>query len=136
MASSSLSKRRGPLRRPKVCHTAPNPGRCHPPPSPLPGRNCSILPETSDVLVGEQAEYDYDGCASTLPHTENVAVHWSALFGSIDPADQDVVNCNGVDNVVYTAPDFPCVDTLTAEGTWSDGGTCTATAQAVVTGEE
>ncbi len=36
MASSSLSGRRGPLRRPKVCTASPNPGRCHPPPPPPP----------------------------------------------------------------------------------------------------
>jgi hypothetical protein len=35
MPSSALSKRRGPLRRPKVCKSSPNPGRCHPPQPPL-----------------------------------------------------------------------------------------------------
>lgn len=35
MVSSALSKRRGPLRRPKVCKASPNPGRCHPPPPPV-----------------------------------------------------------------------------------------------------
>jgi len=35
MPSNGLSSRRRYLRRPKVCKSAPNPGRCHPPP-PLP----------------------------------------------------------------------------------------------------
>ena len=32
MVSNGLSARRGPLRRPKVCLTHKNPGRCEPPP--------------------------------------------------------------------------------------------------------
>jgi len=35
MVSNALSARRGPLRRPKVCLTHPNPGRCEPPPPPI-----------------------------------------------------------------------------------------------------
>lgn len=36
MVSNGYSKRRGPLRRPKVCKSSPNPGRCHPDPPPPP----------------------------------------------------------------------------------------------------
>jgi len=51
MASSSLSKRRGPLRRPKVCYASPNPGRCHPPPPP------PSWPATCFVI---HVEYNYN----------------------------------------------------------------------------
>jgi len=36
MVSNGYSARRVFLRRPKVCKTSPNPGRCHPPPPPPP----------------------------------------------------------------------------------------------------
>lgn len=36
MTSSALSSRRTYLRRPKVCRTLPNPGRCEPPIGPIP----------------------------------------------------------------------------------------------------
>ncbi len=51
MVSSALSSRRGLLRRPKVCFTHINPGRCEPPPPPPPGITCSILTDINPIPI-------------------------------------------------------------------------------------
>lgn len=137
--SNALSSRRSYLRRPKVCHETPNPGRCHPPPPPpppLPPRTCDLSPEHFEIEVGDGDSVDFSACCPELPLAEGINYEYSALFGSVDPGDQNTDNCDATDNLQYGAPDFECEDVITVVATWSDGGKCTAKAYATVVEED
>lgn len=61
MVSNSLSKRRGPLRRPKVCTTHKNPGRCEPPLPPL-LMTCALVPLVAQCWEWMPFLFDLTAC--------------------------------------------------------------------------
>ena len=125
MASSALSARRGPLRRPKVCHASKNPGRCEPPPPP-PAIVCTIEPDPSTGDVGTDIELVVTGCNSALPDDDPI----SAVLdgdGSTFTLNDAIVNCDGADAVCTS--EVEGVFEISAELTFGDGSSCTATAK-------
>ncbi len=135
MPSNALSSRRQPLRRPKVCYTAPNPGRCHEEPGPSPGPTitCSLTPAEFTQQVDDSIEISLFACNSALPDDEDVADSLSATGGDFSSVEA-VTNCAGGsgDYESDTAGDF----VLTAEFTFSDASICIATALAHIEEEE
>lgn len=124
MVSSALSSRRGLLRRPKVCFTLPNPGRCEPPPPPppiLPPRTFGIDEEEIILDVSEDEVVHFQGCCDELPHGEAFDVAWLADAGEVEP-DVPPTNCDEEGEASYHSPDEPGDYTVTGTATWSDGG--------------
>lgn len=66
MVSNGYSKRRGPLRRPKVCKASPNPGRCHPPP-PWPPHTFTFDFECTYMFIFFPQTFDWSLQVSKLP---------------------------------------------------------------------
>ena len=131
MTSNALSKRRGPLRRPKVCKTAPNPGRCEPPPPPpnICG-DTGLIPPHRTGYVNEMFPVLIHFCRNIAPEPTAVTL---VYFG--DPASWGGPT-NGYD----------CIDILTEWRveqpgtfefgvivTWeADGGQCTLSGSVTV----
>lgn len=153
MASNKLSSRRRTARKPPVCHSGPAVGSIlYPSNAPqrertplakkLPGvtspivprtgrcppayRTCGLNPAVWSTEVDAGDAVDHEACCPSLPQGENLDVFCSAEYGDISPGDQNTTNCEKIENFQYGAPGFPCVDTITAITTWSDGKKCTA----------
>ncbi len=125
MASNGLSARRGPLRRPKVCLTHKNPGRCEPPIVPQPTL-CEIDPTETELTWGMPTDVRFYAVANSYPAPTEIIVTTSVNCGVFTPPsvifdDQDAVGG-------YIAPNFDCLAVLTAVFTWPNGEQCTATA--------
>lgn len=123
MVSNGYSKRRGPLRRPKVCLASPNPGRCHPPP-PTGHITCSLyLAEPPPYEVGENITLGWEACNTDFP--EPVILHpvIEAVIGEVGDVE-DAENCSGENGANYNAPEDPGTETLTLTITWSDQSQC------------
>lgn len=87
MVSNALSARRGPLRRPKVCFSSPNPGRCHPPPPPPswpPGAMPFGFTYTYDWFMGPQTE----SWGASIPR---FMTDWMWTLLHIEPDNAEVV---------------------------------------------
>lgn len=135
MASNGLSKRRGPLRRPKVCDTARNPGRCEPPPPPS-DITCSVAKdEPTPIYTGEEFTFVWSACNPALSELPLLLPVVNALFGTIGNIDESE-NCSEGANIEYEAPDDPITDTITATFTWPDDSTCIAEVTFDVTEED
>lgn len=80
MPSNALSKRRGPLRRPKVCHTPKNPGRCEDPP--VPGHDCYHEPMGSTGYPHEFFPINVHFCRGLPYGQQDVTIAYSDEFGS------------------------------------------------------
>ncbi len=137
MASSAAQSRRSFLRRPKVCLTQPNPGRCHPPPPPeLPPRTCSVTAEQDSELPGDHGDYFIHACCEDLPDDQDVHVALTLPEGVIDTPNI-TPNCNeeGQDGD-FENPGEEGEYTITATFTWSDSGVCVDTTTITVEEEE
>lgn len=87
MVSNALSKRRGPLRRPKVCKASPNPGRCHPPPPPVPWPATDFdfyFEYTYPWMVGPETE-------SWTMNLSLTGMPWIWWNDQVDPDHQEVM---------------------------------------------
>lgn len=131
MVSNALSARRGPLRRPKVCHTATNPGRCEPPPPPPPGISCAIIPSTATITNGDSATFELEHCNASLPVLDPIDVELIAEEDAFD-LQEGSVNCQPGQGEYqsFEAGVFP----ISMRVTFSDLTVCGA--DAVVTVEE
>ncbi len=134
MASNALSGRRQPLRRPKVCETPTNPGRCEPPPQGT--YACYFTPPSIVIVVGDGDSLAVSACATHLPTSEEVNAEVSALLGEIGSPETEVDNCDAAGEYPYTAPDDPGEDTVTCTCLFSDGGSVVQTLIATVIEEE
>jgi hypothetical protein len=112
----------------------PNPGRCHP--DPLPPRTCQIDPAEFEMEVDDSDNLDASGCCQALPAGGLIETQASAIFGQMGDPDGDALNCTDPAAFPYTAPSFPCVDTITVTFTWSDSGTCVAISTATIIEQE
>lgn len=123
MVSNGLSARRGPLRRPKVCLTHPNPGRCEPPPPPS-EIVCSIgFDEPETVYVGEEYTLVWYGCNPDYDDTVMLSPVIGAALGELFELE-DGENCVAGHNVDYVAPDDPGDEVITMDIAWPDTSTC------------
>lgn len=77
MVSNALSSRRRYLRRPKVCKSDPNPGRCHPPPPPPPPPPPVTCPP--DVITGFFELTGNEWCVGP-------SHHWDFVCPRVPPA--------------------------------------------------
>jgi len=124
MVSNGLSKRRGPLRRPKVCKASPNPGRCHP------TVTCSIVPDAWSQPVEGGSPATLMHCNTDLVIGEVVDVECWATAGDFQPSGPQN-NCKPGGSEYLSGP--AGTHQLFAKTTWSDGATCTAQATVTVT---
>lgn len=135
MPSNALSKRRGPLRRPKVCHTAKNPGRCEPPPPPS-EITCGLLNRDEPPhLTGETTDLTWGACNPDFDPTPNLVPEVTTVIGEVldvEPGE----NCTDGNEVIIENPDEPGTETVTATFTWPDSSTCVARVSYEVTEEE
>ena len=132
MVSNGLSKRRGPIRRPKVCLSDPNPGRCHPEPPvvpPAPGV-CILEPASTELTWGEDTDVLFHGVADDYPFPTVIEVLVEATGGEFGSPDLIFDDLEAVGS--YIAPDEDGVFTLTATYNWPGGETCIATAEVTV----
>lgn len=123
MVSNALSARRGPLRRPKVCLTHPNPGRCEPPFPPL-LITCNVfLAEEGPYYTGEEISLGWDACNPDFPEPLILSPEMTAVIGEIVDVE-DAENCSGENDAFYEAPDDPGIEVITMTVTWPDSSTC------------
>ena len=137
--STGLSSRRSYLRRPKVCITPDNPGRCEPPvarPPDLPTGTCELLPDAFEINIGDDEVLDFEACCLELGHGEAIEYVLHAEFGTLSHGEGTTTNCDEIETLDYAPPDFECIDTLTVTATWSDTGVCIATSLATVVEED
>lgn len=129
MTSNALSARRGPLRRPKVCHESRNPGRCDPPDPPA-RYSCSLKAEPEDLplYTGEDYQLDWAGCNTGAPPSEQITPICVADLGTIDDIET-ADNCTSGNAIAYTAPDDPGLETFWFIIIWADRGTCSKVVQ-------
>lgn len=131
MASNGLSNRRGPLRRPKVCKSDPNPGRCHPPPPPS-AVSCSLRKdEPIPIYVEEDFTFLWEGCNEAYPNDLMLSPQVETTIGTINEVE-DGENCQTEHNVMWTAPDDPGQGVMTLTVTWPDASECISTLDIVV----
>lgn len=130
MVSNGYSKRRGPLRRPKVCTASPNPGRCHPPPPPPPSY-CFLVPPEQTITLHETAIVEIHCCKGYLPYLDPVDI-------TLDADEPDWIDLGTTSNCstgeIEFLPERPHV-TSTVQVTieFSDSSTCLLTAIVHVT---
>lgn len=129
MVSNGYSKRRGPLRRPKVCKASPNPGRCHPPPPPPVGSTCSIVPNAWTMDLSDVETLVLHHCKESLPDGEDVDVVGSEESGSFNIAEGQA-NCQPGEGEYI--PEETGVFLITMTCTFSDSSICVATATVTV----
>lgn len=135
MVSNGYSKRRGPLRRPKVCYASPNPGRCHPPPPPS-EITCSVgLAEPPPYEVGEEISLEWFACNPAFPEPLILAPTMEAVIGEVTDVE-DAENCTGPNDAFYEAPDEPGEETITMNVSWPDSSTCQSVLNFSITEEE
>ena len=128
MASNAASSRRSFLRRPKVCLTPSNPGRCHPPPDvELPPRTCLVTQLQEGSEPGDNGEYFLMCCCEALPELQivDVVMHlsggWIEQIGTMGNCPEEETSGG------FVNPDEEGEHTITATFTWSDSGTCIST---------
>ena len=128
MASNALSARRGPIRRPKVCLTHPNPGRCEPPPPP-PAASCSIVPSSITVDLGDIPGFALFHCNSSLPVGEEIDVQGDVEEGEFI-INEGSVNCieGSAEYQTSIVGTFVCTMTVI----FSDSSICIATTTVTV----
>lgn len=131
MVSNGYSKRRGPLRRPKVCESAPNPGRCHPPPDPPPPStlSCSLLPSYQVVEDPNYGELSLAACDTAVGEDTLIDVLTEVEGGDFSPLE-GLENCNEV-SAEFTHSG-PGLYALTATFTSEASNICIATASVLV----
>lgn len=135
MVSNGLSARRGPLRRPKVCLTHPNPGRCEPPPPPS-NIACNVfLDEDPPIEVGEEASIGWDACNTDYDDTLILEPTIEAAIGEIEDVE-GAENCIMGHEAFYQAPDDPGLETLTLNVSWPDGSSCQSQCSFLITEED
>ncbi len=128
MVSNALSARRGPLRRPKVCHESRGvrgPGVTHPPGTMV----CSITPEEAEISVSEDLNLMLAACDGGSAVSSRVNVLTNGDGGSFD-ALFELENCNEVPAVFVSAN--PGVYNITAEFTSLANRLCIASATVIV----
>ncbi len=129
MVSSALSSRRGLLRRPKVCFTLPNPGRCDPPPPPPPP-----YPGTIEIIpfppytVDTTTPFDFKVCHPDFPTNFEVTPEWTFSAGSLASTDQGH-NCGFGDSMLYQAPSFAGMVTVDLEIPFPDSSVAKASVE-------
>lgn len=135
MVSNSLSARRGPLRRPKTCHSKINPGRCDPP-DPPPEMACTLIvdPDDEPIYVSEEAQFIWSACSQNFPHALMLTPICVAVLGTIEDVESGE-NCTTGNNITYTAPDAPGLETIFFIVIWPDFGTCSQVMSFPVTEE-
>ncbi len=133
MVSNGLSARRGPLRRPKVCLTHPNPGRCEPPPPPPGPASCSLLPLTQEIELGELGGFETTHCNPSFAQFIEIDIQGHADVGDFT-IDDGGSNC--VDGTAQYETDIAGIFICTMTVTWPDSSFCVAEATIVVTEEE
>lgn len=135
MVSNGLSNRRGPLRRPKVCLTHKNPGRCEPPPPPG-DIVCSVILDSEDpVEVGDDATLIWGACNPVYDDTLVLLPSLSADIGEITQINSGE-NCIEGHNAEYQAPEDPGEETITMDVEWPDGSECQSVLSFPVVPEE
>lgn len=135
MVSNGLSARRGPLRRPKVCLTHPNPGRCEPPPPPG-NISCSLTPQwEGSIEVEEQDTINWYACNTDYDDTLMLEPEVTVLLGE-PPNVEEHENCTEGANIDYEAPSDPGVEVVTLFVEWPDGSSCQAQCSFLVVEEE
>lgn len=124
MTSNALSGRRGPLRRPKVCLTAKNPGRCEPPIEP-PTRTCGIRFNPEDLPVYENEEYllPWFGCNTEYPIDLMLTPLCAAWRGEITDIESGE-NCVTGHEITYEAPPDAGQDYIVFRVVWPEGPAC------------
>lgn len=124
MASNALSKRRGPLRRPKPCVTPKNPGRCEPDPEP-PRYSCGLKHDDfpNPIYTGEEEHFSWRGCNTGGPKSEILTPICIAKLGEITDIES-AENCTEGNTIEYTAPDDPGDETIWFIIIWDDHGSC------------
>ena len=132
MTSNGLSSRRAFFRRPKVCKSHPNPGRCEPPPPPQPLCTCSVSPALFTVEIDDSDTLDISGCLPHLPEGSSIELSGTCLYGHVDEFGPNISNCDDVATRDYYPPDFECVDTINFILKFTDGRVCHAYATAHV----
>ncbi len=128
MVSSALTGRRGPLRRPKVCHESGNVRASdvtHPP-----GRMvCSITPPAIELPVFEWFLFELAACDTGSEDASPIAV-------LTDPAGATFSPLFGLENCNQIPAEFmatvPGVYNITAEFTALSARICIATATVIV----
>lgn len=126
MSSSSLSSRRGLLRRPAVCHTEANPGRCHPPVNIV----CFIQPAVRKVLVDVDAEFILTACDSDSPPNSPIAVDLDGGGGSFFTFE-GLLNCQQIP--AFFVSEEPGTFNITATYTTQNETICIASGLVIVT---
>lgn len=122
MASNALSARRQPLRRPKVCKSAPNPGRCHPPPPPpVVDIECSALPSYQEAELDEGAGVDLHCWNKSLPIGDLVSVDLTIDKGEFNSETQPFNNTDGTAKIENPEEGLYTWSVLY---TFSDSSTC------------
>lgn len=128
MVSCALSKRRGPLRRPKVCLTHPNPGRCEPPPPPVVA-TCSLDPETITEYEMMPVYFILAGCDLNSETESGVSVVLNGGGGAF-------YLLSPLRNCTVTDAEFddngPGIYNLTATLTFESGAICVCTATVTI----
>lgn len=124
MASNALSARRGPLRRPKVCTTPKNPGRCEPPP-PTPLITCKIEidPQSIPVKVGTDAVLLWDACHQNYTFQLMLVPYVFGAPGHILFISHGQ-NCSEGNEIFYQPPDSPGPVTVSLLVVFPDGSYC------------
>lgn len=129
MVSNGLSARRGPLRRPKVCLTHPNPGRCEPPPPPPPPASCSIVPSSITVEISDIPGFVLTHCNPSLPVHEEIDIQGDVDEGEFIINDGSM-NCD--EGSAEYQPSIEGIFLCTMTVTFSDSSTCVATTTVTV----
>lgn len=133
MTSNALSKRRGLLRRPKVCHSSDKAlayKACPPPPPPPPCAECSIDPETGESQPWVSTAFEILGCCDDLEFGDPIGISYVMTGGFVDHY-VDPTNCDEPGLFDWT-PTETGVFTVTAIFTFSDASECRATATITV----
>ena len=126
MVSNSLSSRRGLLRRPKVCHSESNPGRCYPPVSIV----CSIVPVVRLLLVDVEASFGLAACDSDSPPDSPIAVDLDGGGGSFF-SFEELLNCQQIP--AFFVSEEPGIYNIHATYTTQNETVCIASGLVIVT---
>lgn len=126
MTSNALSSRRGPLRRPKVCKSLPNPGRCDPPPRP-PLQSCAVeLDESPPFYTDDIFDMKWRACRTDRPPSQMLTPLVAALHGNILNISSGE-NCTTGNNIRYQAPSYATAEQVSMLVSWGPGTLCYST---------